>query len=88
MGFFESFLAGGYFGVMSGMIGLPSDSVSEVVIGASFEVAKTLGPGFLEKVYDRALGMELELRGLRVARQVALPVYYKNQLAGDILRSV
>ena len=68
---------------MSGMIGLPSDSVSEVVIGASFEVAKTLGAGFLEKVYERALGMELELRGLRVARQVSLPVYYKGQLAGE-----
>ena len=36
-----------------------NNALSERVIGAIFEVANTLGPGFLEKVYERALAKEL-----------------------------
>ena len=40
------------------------DNLTEDVLGAVFEVANTLGAGFLEKVYERALLRELKLRGL------------------------
>jgi GxxExxY protein len=40
------------------------DSLTESVIGAVFEVSNTLGAGFLEKVYERALLKELGLRGI------------------------
>ncbi len=40
------------------------DGLSERVIGCAFKVANTLGVGFLEKVYENALGHELRLAGL------------------------
>jgi GxxExxY protein len=43
-----------------------------------FEVYKTLGPGLLESIYEGALTHELELIGLKVKRQVHLPVTYKS----------
>ncbi len=41
------------------------DSLSEKVLSAAFEVSNTLGTGFLEKVYQRAVLRELSLRGIR-----------------------
>ena len=42
------------------------EALTERVIGAVFEVSNTLGAGFLEKVYERALVRELRLQGMRV----------------------
>src|ERR1700678_642620 len=63
---------GGYF-----------DPLSERVIGAIFEVANTLGAGFLEKVYERALVRELDMRGVRAISQASLPVVYKGRCVGE-----
>jgi GxxExxY protein len=52
------------------------DSLTERVIGAVLEVSNTLGVGFLEKIYERALLRELELRGIRATAQAPLPVVY------------
>ena len=50
------------------------------VIGAAIEVHRELGgPGLLEDFYETALACELELRGLKVQRQVAVPVVYKGR---------
>jgi GxxExxY protein len=46
-----------------------SDSLTEQVLNAVFEVSNTLGAGFLEKVYERALLKELGLRGIRATAQ-------------------
>ena len=54
------------------------NDLSYKVRGAMFEVYKTLGPGLLESIYESALVYELELMGLSVKRQVALPLKYKN----------
>jgi GxxExxY protein len=62
-----------------------SDSLTERVIGAAFEVSNVLVAGFLEKVYERALLLELRLRGLQAEAQVCLPVSYKGQLAGEYI---
>lgn len=48
------------------------------VIGAMLEVHRGLGPGLLESVYERCLAKELELRGMKFERQVALPLRYKG----------
>jgi GxxExxY protein len=53
------------------------------VIGAFFEVYNTLGPGFLESVYSKALEVELTTRGHHVAREVVIRVYYKGHLIGS-----
>jgi GxxExxY protein len=60
-----------------------ANALMERVIGAVFEVANTLGVGFLEKVYERALVRELALRGLNAAAQVGLKVRYKGDDVGD-----
>lgn len=52
------------------------------VMAAVFEVHNHLGPGFLEKVYEKALLLELKSRGLCVTSQRELTVYYKNQQVG------
>ena len=59
------------------------DSLTESVLGAVFEVSNTLGAGFLEKVYERALFKELGLRGIRVTNQASLPVIYKGHRVGE-----
>jgi GxxExxY protein len=59
------------------------DELSEQVIASVFEVSNTLGAGFLEKVYERALVRELEIRGIRAAGQSSMPVVYKGKPVGD-----
>ena len=54
------------------------DQLTAAVIGAGIEVHRTLGPGLFEAVYDECLAWELGSRGLRVGRQVAVPVVYKE----------
>lgn len=48
------------------------------IIGAAIEVHRHLGPGMLESVYETCLAHELRQRNLRVERQKALPVVYKE----------
>lgn len=54
--------------------------------GAIFEVYNTLGPGLLESVYEEALVYELLQRGLKVERQVEVPILYKGQELKTALR--
>ena len=56
--------------------------------GAIFEVHRTLGEGFLEKVYENALLVELQNQGLRVESQVPVPVFYKGSLVGDYMADI
>ena len=57
--------------------------LTEVVIGAAFEVANVIGAGFLEKVYERALIHELALRGVSAKAQVSFRICYKEQYLGE-----
>jgi GxxExxY protein len=57
--------------------------VTEQIIGAAFEVYRVLGYGFLERVYQRAMQVELELRGLRTELESKIKVRYKNVIVGD-----
>jgi GxxExxY protein len=59
------------------------DSLTERVLGAVFEVSNTLGAGFLEKVYERALLRELSIRGIRATAQASLAVTYKSYSVGE-----
>jgi hypothetical protein len=56
------------------------NALSEEIIGAAFEVSNVLGVGFLEKVYENALNIELNMRGLKTLPQAPLKVYYKKEL--------
>ncbi len=52
--------------------------VSGQIVDSAFAVHSTLGPGLLESIYEQCLTIELSMRGLRVERQVALPVIYRD----------
>ena len=54
--------------------------VCKEIVNASFRVHKNLGPGLLEKVYEACLSYELEKAGLAVAKQVVLPIVYRDQI--------
>lgn len=58
--------------------------IAEAVIGSAIEVHRELGPGLLESIYESALEREMMDTGLRVRRQVAVPVLYKGATLGDL----
>ena len=64
------------------------DSLTERVLGAVFEVSDTLGAGFLEKVYERALLRELSLRGIRATPQASIVVAYKSHSVGEYFADI
>ena len=59
------------------------NALTEAVIGAAFEVSNTLGAGFLEKLYERALVSELALRGIAAVTQTSYTVAYKGLIVGE-----
>jgi GxxExxY protein len=59
------------------------DPVTHDVIGAAFDVHRELGYGFLEKVYQRAMQVELKLRGQSAELEYRIPVKYKGVVVGD-----
>lgn len=59
------------------------DEIARAVIGAAIEVHRQLGPGFLEAVYEAALAKELEARGIGFARQVPIPLTYRDETIGE-----
>jgi GxxExxY protein len=59
------------------------DGWAHDVVRASLEVHRTLGPGFLESVYEQALCVELTSRAVPFRRQVPIAVQYKGSLVGQ-----
>jgi GxxExxY protein len=59
------------------------NEITERIIGCAYNVANGMGSGFLEKVYENALRIELELAGLSVAQQHPIPVRWRDVLVGD-----
>jgi len=58
-------------------------ATTEAIIGAAFEVHRELGYGFLERVYQRALQVELSRRGLSAEIERRIQVTYKGVIVGD-----
>ncbi len=57
-----------------------SDPLTESIIGAAIEVHRVLGPGLQESIYEEALCVELELRGIAFQRQAEVDVTYKGHV--------
>ncbi len=57
--------------------------VTAKIIGAFYTVYNMLGYGFLEKLYENALAIELRKVGLRVVQQSPIKVYYDAQVVGE-----
>lgn len=59
------------------------EEVTGAIIGAFYDVHNTLGVGFLEKVYENALAHLLRSRGLTVAQQKPITVYFQGVIVGE-----
>jgi GxxExxY protein len=57
-------------------------------VGAAIRVWKTLGYGFLEKVYENALVIELRKRDFRVEQQKPVKAHYEGQIVGDYVADI
>lgn len=56
--------------------------ITEKIIGASFRVHSTLGNGFQEVIYQRALELEFKTINLEFSREFEMPIYYLEQSIG------
>lgn len=61
---------------------LEHEDLTGRIIGAAIEVHRTLGPGFLESIYENALAIELRRRDIPFSRQLAVPVLYHGAEVG------
>ena len=61
------------------------EELSGKIIGAAMDVLNNLKPGLDEKLYERALVIELERRGHSVQAQRGFPVLYREEVIGDLV---
>lgn len=66
-----------------GKLVLETDGLTESIIGCAFAVSNGLKAGFLEKVYENALTLELRAAGHAVQQQAPASVFYRGELVGD-----
>lgn len=62
--------------------------LSEKIIGCAFNVSNALGTGFLEKVYQNALAVELSNEGLEFEKEKAIIVHYKGSIVGEYFADI
>jgi GxxExxY protein len=62
---------------------MTDDELTEKIIGCAYAVHNKLGPGFLERVYENALRIELQKSGLGVKQQEPISVIYDGQIVGE-----
>jgi GxxExxY protein len=62
---------------------MEKEDITHKIIGAAYKVFNTLGFGFLESIYHKALLIELHKAGLKVESEKALKVYYNDIVIGD-----
>lgn len=60
-----------------------NESLINQIIGAAIRVHTELGPGFLESLYEEALGIELRGLGIQFERQKPVPIFYRAQPIGE-----
>ncbi len=59
------------------------DALAEVIVGSAYKVGGILGCGFLEKVYEKSLSIELTASGLNVEIQKPIKVHYAGEVVGE-----
>ena len=58
------------------------NKITHRIIGCSMQVHRTLGNGFQEVIYQRALAIEMKHAGLSFQREMEMPIYYRNERVG------
>jgi GxxExxY protein len=66
---------------------LTENEIGTILIDAAIDVHRNLGPGLLETVYEVVLAQELIVRGVRVERQVPIPIVYKGTAFDEAFRA-
>lgn len=64
------------------------DELTEQIIAAAFKVSNKLGCGFLEKVYENALVIELSKMSFKISQQHPIAVHYDNVNVGDFYADI
>jgi GxxExxY protein len=64
------------------------ETLTEKIIGCFYTVYNRLGYGFLERVYENALLIELRKQGLKAESQVPIHVYYEGQVVGEFFADI
>lgn len=62
--------------------------ITEKIIGAAYKVHNTLGSGFLEKVYQNSLVIEIQALGFSVAVEKPLKVHYHGEVVGNYVADI
>lgn len=57
---------------------MTENEISKIIVNACYDIHVELGPGLFESVYEEILYFELIKKGLKVERQKAIPVIWKN----------
>lgn len=66
----------------------PHQELTKNIIGVYYDVYNELGYGFLEKVYHKAMLIELHKRGYDIESEKKLNVYYKNEIVGEYVPDI
>jgi GxxExxY protein len=64
------------------------DALVEVIVGSAYKVGGILGCGFLEKVYEKSLAIELAASGLNVEMQKPIKVQYAGEVVGEYFADI
>jgi GxxExxY protein len=64
------------------------DALVEVIVGSAYKVGGILGCGFLEKVYEKSLAIELAASGLNVEMQKPIKVHYAGEVVGEYFADI
>ena len=64
---------------------MPINDLTEKIIGCAYAVSNALGAGFLEKVYENALALEIKEAGLQLIQQYPVHVMYRGEVVGDFV---
>jgi GxxExxY protein len=67
---------------------LKHEEITDAILKAFYKVYNTLGYGFLERVYENALTVELRKQGLKVEQQVPIKVHYEGVVVGEYFADV
>jgi GxxExxY protein len=69
-------------------MGLLHKDITDQIIKAYYKVYNELGFGFLEKVYENAIGIELSNLGLSIEKQKRIKVYYEGAEVGEYFADI
>lgn len=62
---------------------MKNEELTGRIIAAAIKVHKSLGPGFLESVYEEALAIEFDALGIGFERQKVIPIFYRSRQIGE-----